>query len=110
MRGEQRETDEQAEQVHEDHPLVTEVAEQAEHSAARRETGDEEFVQRDDRQARHRNLQRSIVKDRDPDECEAEEDEVDRNAEARDFFDVRRPTHDGHDDNRQQNPQRGHYA
>ena len=90
------------------HPFVTEVAEQAEHSAARRETGDEEFVQRDDRQARRSNLQRSFVKDRDPDEREAEKDEVERNAQDRNFFGVRRPTHDGRDDNRQHNRQRGH--
>ena len=78
---EQREAEQQAEQVGEDHPLVRHVGRQAAEAGARLEAGEDELVEDDGREAGERDLQRVAVEERDAGERQTEQHEVDRHAE-----------------------------
>ena len=80
MLRQQREAEQQAEQVGEDHPLVQHVQPEAAQSRAGLESGKTKFVERDHGQAGERHLQRVVVKKRDASEGEREQRKIDRHA------------------------------
>ena len=81
MPRQQRESHQQQEQVGEDHPLVLQVQREAGQPGAELEAGEGELVERDRRQPGQRDCERVMMKQRDAEQRQAEQDEIDRNAE-----------------------------
>ena len=65
MSRQQREAGEKQKQIGEDHPFVLQMQRQAGKTRAELEAGEGEFVARDDRKTRERNIQRVMVEQRD---------------------------------------------
>jgi hypothetical protein len=78
--GQDREAEQQAQQVGEDHPLVQHVLSQAGEARTGLEAGEAELVESDDRKTSQRDLQRVAVKQRNAQQGQPEQDEVDRYA------------------------------
>ena len=83
---EQGKTHEQAEQVGQHHPFVLEVPGQAGRPVAGLETGEQQFVKRDRRQAGQPDVQRVVVKQRNAEQGQRKENEVERDAGDHDQF------------------------
>ncbi len=81
MVREQREAEQQAEQVGENHPLVRQVQRQAAEAGAGLEAGEPELVEHDHAEADERDLERMMMKQCDAGEGQAEQHEIDRHAE-----------------------------
>jgi hypothetical protein len=81
MSRKQREAEQQAEQIGEDHPLVRHVERQPAQARPGLEAGEAELVQRDDGEARQCHLERVVMKQRHAGQSEAEEHEVDWHAQ-----------------------------
>ena len=87
---EQREAHQQQEQVGQDHPFVLHVQREAGEAGAEFEAGEDQLVERDDRKPGQRDVQRVMVEQRDAQQRQAEQDEIDGNAEH-----IDRPHHRG---------------
>ena len=80
MRGEQGDSDEQAEQVREHHPFVTEMDQQSTYARTGRKAGEREFIGDDRTQPRERDRQRVVMEQRDAQQGRREKDEFEWNA------------------------------
>ena len=78
--GQQREAEQQAEQVGNGHPLVAQKAHQPRHTGHAREVRQQQLVQRDDDQARHRHLERVVMKQRHAEQRQCKEEKINRDA------------------------------
>src|SRR6185369_1178273 len=74
----QCETEQQAEQIGEDHPLMQQVQAEPGEARALLEAGETELVEDDRRKARQRDLQRALVEHGDASERRTEQQELDR--------------------------------
>ena len=83
MPGKQRKTGEQAEQIDDRHPFMTQVANEAGKAGAGLETGNPYFVGADREQAGQSNVQRRMVEQRNAEQGQRKEDEFDGNAADR---------------------------
>ena len=81
MSRQQREAGEKQKQIGEDHPFVLQMQRQAGKARTKLEAGEGEFVARDDRETRERNIQRVMVEQSDPDQGDRKQHEIDRHAE-----------------------------
>jgi hypothetical protein len=81
MPRQQGETDQQAEQVGEQHPLVGHVHAEAGEAGAGLEAGEHDLVGGDRHQAGQRHLQYVVVEQGDAEQRRRKEDEIDRDAE-----------------------------
>ena len=81
MPRQEREAHQEQEQVGEDHPFVLEVQAEAGEAGAVFEAGEQELVERDGREPGERDCERVMVEQGDPEQGQAEQDEVDRDAE-----------------------------
>jgi hypothetical protein len=81
MARENGEAHEQAQQVGEDHPLVMQVGGQTAQTGARLEPGERELVQHDCRKPTQGHGQNVVVKHRDAQQRQGEQDEIERNAQ-----------------------------
>ena len=81
MPRQQRKAHQQQEQVGEDHPLVLHVQREAGEPGAELEAGEDELVERDRRKPGQRDLQRVMMKQRDAEQRQREQDEIDGDAE-----------------------------
>ncbi len=79
--GEDREPEQQPEQVREDHPLVRKVADQAPEPGALCEAGENELESRDGGKPGQRYRQSVVVQEGDPEQGDAEQDELHRDAD-----------------------------
>ena len=79
---EQREAEQQAEQVGEDHPLVRHVQRQAAKSRSGLEAGEAELVDDDHAKPDERHLQDVAMEQRDADQRQAEQDEINWDIQA----------------------------
>ena len=84
MFREQREPEQQAEQVGEGDPFVTQMQQQALDAGARLEARHAEFVERDEEQAAHRDVEGVVVKQRNAEQHTGEENEIERHRTKRD--------------------------
>jgi hypothetical protein len=80
MPRQQGETDQQAEQVHEQHPFVRHVGAEAGQADAELEAGEQDLVAGDDGEAGERDLQHVVVEQRHAEQGGREEDEIERDA------------------------------
>ena len=71
----------QQEQVGQGHPLVVHLQHETAESLALPEPGEEQLVDGDHREPGQRDLQRLVMKDRDAEQRQAEQNEIDRDAE-----------------------------
>jgi hypothetical protein len=83
MPRQRRESDQQAEQVGDDDPLVLQMREQTGQSGSFAESGDEEPVRRDHEQAGKRDRERVPVQQRNAEQRRAEQQELDADAAQR---------------------------
>ena len=81
MAREDREAHQQQEQIGQDHGLVLHVQGETGEPRAGLEAGERQLVDDDRRKPGQRNLQGLVMEDRDPDQRQAEQDEVDRNSQ-----------------------------
>ena len=79
--GKQREAEQQAEKVGEDHPFVQHVQRKTFHPRAGLEPREGELVEHDRAEADESHLQRVMMEQRDAGERQAEQDELERHAE-----------------------------
>ncbi len=83
MARQQCEAQQQAEQIDQHHPFVAHVRAEAGDTGAVLEAGEDELVGRDGGQPRERHLQRVVVEQGDAQQRQAEQDEIDGDAEQR---------------------------
>lgn len=80
MAGKQRKAGEQAEEVGNRHPFMTEESHETGKTGTSLEAGKNDLVQADGKQAGKRNIKRCMMKERHTEQGQAEEDEIDGNA------------------------------
>ena len=76
-----RKAHQQQEQVGEDHPLVVHLQHEAAEALSLPEAGEEQLVDGDHRKPGQRDLQRLVMEDRDAEQRQAEQNEINRDAE-----------------------------
>ena len=76
-----RKAHQQQEQVCQNHPLVVHLQHEAAETLALPEPGEEQLVDGDHRKPGQRDLQRLVMEDRDAEQRQAEQDEINRDAE-----------------------------
>jgi hypothetical protein len=81
MVGEERESEQQQQQVAQDHPLVDQVHPQPRQARTGLEPGEAELVEDDDCQARQRDAEGVVVEQRHASQGEGKQDEIHRHSE-----------------------------
>ena len=83
MAGKHREAHEQAEQVRENHPLVSDMRDEARDAGTGLESRKRNLVKGDRRQTSQRDSQSVAMKERDTEQGQSKQNEIDRNTEHR---------------------------
>jgi hypothetical protein len=83
-----RKAHQQQKQIGERHPFMVQMERETAETGAFLEAGDTELVGGDDRKARERDFERPVMKQRDPKQGQAEQDEVDGNSEQDHLIDA----------------------
>jgi len=83
MPGKQREAEQEAQEIGENHPFVPEMSPEPAQSRAFLESGEAQLVQGDHGEADESDVERVPVEQRDAQQGEGEQDEIDRDAEHR---------------------------